>query len=63
MHDDLIDWVGRKREIEISDHMSRSFYIVPIRIDFTDRRSAVEPWRFTYEVRALMTQHYGGGLQ
>lgn len=63
MHDDLLDWAGRRHEIVVTDHMARSFTILPIRVDFTDRRSAIEPWRFIYEMRGLMTQQYGGGVR
>jgi hypothetical protein len=62
MHDNLLSWVGRKHKLTVSDHMGRTFSILPIRIDFQERRSSVEPWRFTYEVRAWMLSQYGGGL-
>jgi hypothetical protein len=60
MHDDLLSWVNRKHQLRVGDHIGRTFVILPTRIEFTDRRSWVEPWRFTYEVRSLMMSEMGG---
>jgi hypothetical protein len=63
MHDALLEWTGRKHELRVSDHLAREFTILPIVFDPADRRSHREPWRFTYTIRSLMTDQYGGGLR
>lgn len=63
MHDDLLEWCGRKHELRVNDHLEREFTILPIVFLPVDKRSRREPWRFTYTIRSLMTDQYGGGLR
>jgi len=62
MYDNLVAWMGCKHVCTLTDHLARSFSILPSGITFTERRSAIEAWRFTYEAKALMLGQYGGGI-
>lgn len=62
MYDALVDWMGRGHVLVVSDHLAREFTILPTGVYFTERKSATEAWRFTYEVKSLMTEQYDGGI-
>jgi hypothetical protein len=62
MHDALLDWATRGHEIQVADHLGRTFRILPTRIEFRELRSRREPWRFTYTMRGLLTRQVGGGI-
>ena len=62
MHDALLDWATRGHEVEITDHLARTFRILPTRIEFRELRSRREPWRFAYTMRGLLTRQVGGGI-
>lgn len=61
-HLDLLDWFTRKHELQITDHLGRTFKILPKEIEFRERRSRHEPWKFDYTVRGLLTEQALGGI-
>jgi len=60
MHDSLSDWMRRSHRIEVCDHLERIFTILPIGIEFSDRRSGREPWLLDYTAKALLVIQHGG---
>jgi hypothetical protein len=65
-YNSLLDWMTRKHELQVNDHLSRVFSFLPRQIEFTDVRSRKYPWKHTYTVSGFLTVQYGmshpGGL-
>lgn len=62
MHDALVDWSSRGHLLEITDHLNRTFRVLPSRIEMADKRSRHEPWKFTYTISGLLVEQVGGGV-
>lgn len=56
-HDSLEYWARKPGEIEITDHFGRVWTVAIKTFEPTERRPTLsKPWRFTYEMRALVLE-------
>lgn len=62
VHLELLDWFSRKHELQITDHLGRTFKFLPRVPEFREVRSRQEPWKFDYIIRGILTEQAGGGL-
>lgn len=54
-HDDLHYWAEKEHEVEISDHLGRTFEVIIEEFRPEDRTPRAEvPWRMTYTMRAMI---------
>lgn len=54
-HDTLDDWLGRRRIIQITDHISRTFEVMLTSFEVTERKpTKTNAWRLRYSMKALL---------
>jgi len=53
-YDAIVDWWTRDTVIEVSDHLGRTFEVVPLSIDVTEKRSRKLEWYFVYTLGGML---------
>jgi hypothetical protein len=54
-HDELERWARKPMDVQITDHLERTWHVVMKSFEPTERRPTPnKPWRFTYSMHALI---------